>query len=221
MNKKTIIGIAISSIIILAGIIITCMFGFNFSLIYNNHKEIDIYIGKEFENIDIYEITKEVVGNQRIIVQKVELYQDMASISVKDISDEQLETLNSKINEKYQTENKVENLLITSVSNVRGRDLINPYLLPIGISFGIIAIYLLVYMLVYKKMGKNIKILSTLLKSLGSIIGIQLLYLSIISITRLPINRLTIPTGIILYAITTIVIINKLEKKYKNIEKTK
>lgn len=212
MKNKTIIGI-ILAIIILAGIITTCTLGLNFDLKYANHKEIDIYIGKEFENKDIYNIAKEVVEQEKIIVQKVELYEDMVSISIKDITDEQVTNINTKINEKYGLENKVEDIIITSVSNVRGRELIKPYILPITISFVLIITYIAVYATIYSHKEIKINIVKTLLEAIGAIIITQLLYLSLLAITRLPINILTIPFAIVIYVITTIVIILNIQKK--------
>ena len=212
MKKKIIIGI-ILTVIILVGIVITCTLGLNFDLIYTNHKEVDIYIEQEFNNDDIYNIAKEVLGQEKILVQKVELYEDMVSISVKDITDEQLENLNNKINEKYGIENKIEDIDITSSPNVRGRDLIKPYILPVVITFILIIIYIAIYSAICSHNGAKIDIIKTLAKSIGVIIGTQLLYLSLIAITRIPINRLTIPFAIVIYVITTIGILLNIKKE--------
>ena len=217
MKNKKIIGI-IFALIIIAGIVITCIWGLNFDLNYSNHKAVDIYIGQEFKNQDIYQIAKEVLGNQEIKVQKVELYEDMVSISTKDISDEQLQNLNTKINEKYGIENTVENIVVTDVPNVRVRDLVKPYILPVAISFAIIIIYLVIYNAIYSRMGKNVNIVKTLSKAITSILLVQLLYLAILAITRLEVNALTIPISIALYIITTIIIFVKLENEYSKIK---
>ena len=211
-NNKIVIKI-ILALIILAGIIVTCVWGLNFDLIYSNHKEVDIYIGQEFENQDIYEIAKEVLGNQEIIIQKVELYEDMVSISAKDITDEQLENLNAKLNEKYGQENTIEDITITSAANVKGRDLVKPYVLPVAISLAIIIIYLGIYNAIYCKTDKKIDILKSIVKSIILIVGAQLLYLAILAITRLEVNRLTMPISIIIYIVTTIGILLNLENK--------
>ncbi|NLC87332.1 MAG: hypothetical protein GX682_00905 [Clostridiaceae bacterium] len=221
MDKKTRIVAIIITLIVIAGIITTFIFGLNFDLIYKQHKEIDIYIGQEFENKDIENIVKEVIGKEKVIIKKVELYEDMVSITVENISDEQLEQLNTKINEKYQLENTKESLLVTDVSNVKGRDLIKPYVWPTIISFFVIEIYLFVYLLIYKKSGRNVKIIKEMLIFFSITVIVQLLYFAIISITRLPINRITIPISILLYLITTIVTLYKLEKQNIKIEKDK
>lgn len=221
MKKKlSIIFGVIAVCIIIAGIAVTCTIGFKFDVNYSRHKQITVYIGKEFEEKDIKDIVKEVTGENRVIVQKIELYEDMASIKIKDITDEQVQQLNDKINEKYELENKLEEeVFVSDNANVRGRSLIKPYILPMGISFILVIVYFMGYMIVNYKIGKKLNISKSLGKIVLSIVGVQALYLSLIAILRVPINRLTIPTAIVLYVATTIVLMYKLEKKYRNISK--
>lgn len=216
INKKVIINV-ILSLIIIAGIIVTVTVGFNKDLNYSNHKEIDIYLGKEFENKEIENIVKEVVGSEKVIVNKVELYEDMVSITIKDISDEKLSELNTKINEKYEIENKIEDLIVTEVASVRIRDLIKPYIIPTIISLIVILIYVLGYIVLYKKM-RDKKAIKILLKTLAIIIGVEALYFSIIAITRMPVTSITIPVAIILFALTTVIIMYKLDKNIKSVD---
>lgn len=102
-NIKIIAGIVIV-LIILAGMYIAGSVGFNFDLRYEKSKRIDVSIGHEFKIEDIRNITNEIFPNQRVILQKVELYEDMVAVTVSEASDEQLDALVSKINEKYEKE---------------------------------------------------------------------------------------------------------------------
>ncbi len=212
MKNKKIIPI-LMIVFILIGIVVTCVLGLNFDLSYSAHKQIDIQIGKEFDNQEIKAIVKEVVGNRKVTIQKVELYEDMVSIGMKDISEEELQTITTKINEKYGIENTVENIAVTSVPNVRGRDLIKPYLVPVAISFLIILAYIICYVLIKNHLGKKINMLKAIFGTIEIILEFQLLYLALIAITRLPITALTIPIAIIIYALTTIGSIACLEKQ--------
>lgn len=205
------IGILLA-LIIIAGIIVTAIWGFNFGFLYSPHKELDIYIGQEFEKEEILSIAKEVVGNQKIVIQKVELYEDMVSIGMKDITEEQIEQLNTKINEKYGIENTVEDIIITEVSHARGRDLVKPYIMPIFISFAVVIAYLIIYIAIYNHMGKTIPMAKTIGISVVVIFIVQLLYFAILALTRLPITRFTLPIAIVLYIVTTIGIMLRLEK---------
>ena len=220
MKKKYLIEILLG-IIIIVGIILTATIGLNLDLMYSNHKSIDINLQKQFENEDVYKIAKEVFENEKVKVQKVELYEDMVSIIVKDATDEQLENLNTKLNEKYELENTKENMVITEVPSVQILDLVKPYILPVSISFIVIIVYLVIYMAINNRVSKKLNILKEISKVILAIIGIQLLYLSIFAITRLEINYTTLPIGVIIYAFTTILILMNLEKQYKIEEKKK
>lgn len=50
---------------------------------YTDNVRLYVYIQKEFENNDIKQIAKEVFGTDEIVVQKVEVYKDMAVITIK------------------------------------------------------------------------------------------------------------------------------------------
>ena len=49
--------------------------------------------------------------------------------------------MNIKINEKYEIENKVEDIQVENNSKLRGRDLIMPYKWPILVSIIVVLIY--------------------------------------------------------------------------------
>lgn len=89
MKKKIIYGILI--VIIIAGIAIVATQGLRADIIYSKNVKIDIYLGKEFENNDIKQMAQEVFGYDRILIQKVELYGDMVSITIPDKNDDNLD----------------------------------------------------------------------------------------------------------------------------------
>ena len=211
MKDKKILYIILACVIII-GAVVTGFKGLNFGLRYEPNKQIEIYIGKEFDNNDIKQMVKEVIGNKQVIVQKVELYEEMVSIIVKEMSEEQIEALNKKINEKYSLDNKVsEDLIITENANLRGRDLIRPFIFPIALSLIIIIIYAGIRF-------RKLDIFEVLSKIIGLNILAQLLYVSILAITRLPVNVLTVPTAIAIYTIITLVIFNEFETKERKFE---
>lgn len=195
---------SITAFILIAGITITFFMGLNFGLVYSANKQVDIYIGKQFENDDIKNIVKEVLNIDEIMVQKVEIYEEMVTVTAREITDEQLEEINTKINEKYELENKAEELTVVTNSNIRFTELLKPYLWPVVISIVIMGIYAVI---VYKKLG----ILKVIGKFLCASVIVKAVYMSIFAITRLPINRLTIPIGIAVYVIALFVIFNKFE----------
>ena len=76
--------------LLIAGIILISTMGFNVGLKYSENTQIAINIGKKFDVRDVKAIASEVFGKQRVIVQKVELYEDMVQITVKDATEEQI-----------------------------------------------------------------------------------------------------------------------------------
>ena len=106
-NKKVIIA-AILAIILIAGIVMVVVKGFNFESTYTNAQEIELRLNKEFNINDIQKIAQEVFGKD-VSVRAVELYNDAISVTSNQIPDEKKEEFVTKINEKYGSELKAEN----------------------------------------------------------------------------------------------------------------
>ncbi|MEI3395269.1 MAG: hypothetical protein V8R82_06180 [Clostridia bacterium] len=156
------------------------------------------------------EITKEVFGNQSVLVQQIEVYKDAASIITTEITDEQKTELVSKVNEKYGTELSADNITIEEHSKVRGRNIIKPYIVPFVIITAIILVY---FMIRYYKLNS----LKVLLQSAGIIVLTQLVLLGIMAITRMPIGKFTIPAVLIVYVISILITTKKLDEDLEKI----
>lgn len=206
--KKTVLILLIC--LIFAGTVIVCFKGFNVGLPYKSNINISVYIGKKIEDKDMQEITKEIFKGKQATVQKVELFEDMISIVTEEMSEEELNEkkteLINKLNEKYDIEIKDEEIEIVHNPKVRLSSLIKRYILPFGISTVAIVIY---QMIRFKKLGVTKILLTTII----ILMLIGLTYASLIAITRMPINKLTIPVGMVIYIITIIVLNMKYEKK--------
>lgn len=199
---------AVLALVAIAAIIIIAIMGLNVSTKYTKNKQLQINIGKQFENEDIKQIAKEVFENEEVIVQKVELYGEIVSITVKEVTDEQLEQLNTKLNEKYGLNNEKADEAITvyDIPNLKVSDIIKPYILPIGISLAIIIIYAGIR---YRRL-KTIEVLG---KIFGFNILAQVLYFSIIAIARIEFNSVILPSAIALYTMISILVFSNLESK--------
>lgn len=178
--------------LLIAGIIVITVKGFNVGLKYSENTQIAINIGKTFEINDIKQITSEVFKGQRVIIQKVELYEDMVQITVKEASEGQINELNTKINEKYELENSIDDVEVVQNANVRLRTLIKPYILPISILSIVTILYA---MIVYRKQG----ILYVLYTTAMAIVAPQAILSSLYAVTRIPINRLTSIIAVVVY----------------------
>ena len=209
MKKKIIYGILI--VIIIAGIVIVATQGLKADIIYSKNVKIDIYLGKDFENSDIKQIAQEVFGYDRIIVQKIELYGDMVCITIPDNNDENMdekvEQLNSKINEKYELKNKVDDITVTHQPKIKLSSIFTPYIWPLAISALIILVYIIVR---YRKIG----IFRTIAFYAVTILASEAVYLSILAIARIPVNRLVMPIGLLIYVVVLTIVTAIKEKQY-------
>lgn len=214
--KSKQLKIILIALVIIAGIIMIAVKGFNFDLKYQKTQRVELYLKKEFNISDIRQITNEVFGKQKVMIQKVEIFEDSVSITTTSITDEQKSDLVTKINEKYGTELKVENTRVENIGHTRGRDIITPYIMPFAIAIIIVLIYLGIR---YYKLI-TVKVIA---KSVGIIGLAQILLFSIIAITRIPIGRLTIPMVILVYLLTLFGLTSIFEKNVakKKLEENK
>ncbi len=206
MTKKQKILSVIIAVIIIAGAIVTGVKGLNYDLRYQETKNIELYIAKDFEIADIKAITDEVMGKSPVIIRKVEVYEDSVSITAKEITDEQKQSIIDKINEKYQTELSADSTQIQTIPHTRGRDIVKPYITPFIISTAIILVYMAIR---YRKIG----VLKTLLKTIATSVIAQVVLLSVIATTRIPVGRLTIPMIVTVYMLTLVGLTTNFEKK--------
>lgn len=200
--------------LIIAGIIVISTVGFNVGLKYSEHTEISINIGEEFQVSDIKAITKEVFGNKRVIIQQVELYKDMVQITVDEASEEQISSLNDKINEKYGIENSIDDVSVNAYSNVRLRNIVKPYILPVGIVSVIAIVWA---MIIYRKLG----CWKVLYYVAMAIIAPQAILSSFYAVTRIPINRITPIVAIVVFILSITISMIMLSKKNGSQEKEK
>ena len=209
MKKKTNkILILLMILVIVAGILMIIFKGFNFDLKYQDTKQIEFGLDKQFSISDIKAITDEVLNNEPVLIRKVEVYEDAVNITAREITDEQKANIITKVNEKYGTDLNADEIEIATVAHTKGRDIIIPYVVP----FIIATIIILIYMMIkYYKLNSG----KVLLKTIGIIILTQVLLFSIMAITRIPIGRLTIPLVLTVYMLTLVWYTTKLENQLK------
>ena len=170
ITKKQKIIFIILAVIIIAGIAVISTIGFNLELKMQETKKIELYIQKDFEISDIKNIVKEVIPDESIMIQKVEVFEDSVSITAKDITEEQKQSIIDKVNEKYGTELKADSTEIINIPNMKIRDLVKPYVTSFAISTVLILVYIAIR---YRKLG----FVKTMLKSLLDLVNISFSYL--------------------------------------------
>ncbi len=201
MSKKGKIISIILVIIFIIAIVLTGVRGLNVDLNYARGASILFDLNQQFNTSDVESIAREVWPDGQIIVQKVEVYDETVLIKVSGVNDEELSNLASKINEKYGLELTSEDLTVQYNSNVQIRDIVGPYIVPILISTALIVLY---YSIRFRGVKEILDLLIKLIFAAG------ILY-SIYAITRLPIDVLTMPIGMLVYAGVTIYVTLKHE----------
>lgn len=216
--KRIIFYIAIA-LVIIAGIVMVALKGFNVELRYTSNQKIELTIGKTVEASKIQEKANEVFGKGNSIVQLVEVFKDSVQITAKEISEEQKNTLVEKVNELYPQEATeegkepeklidVSKVTIESSENARLRDFLKPYVIPVAVVTVVILAY---YAIMYHKLG----IIKVIVKSGLTIIVSELVLLSILALTRFPMGRLTTPLVLLVYVTSLIFTSGRLIKQSK------
>lgn len=194
-------------LLILAGIIVVALKGFNVGLMARQHESLEIVIGKTFETKDIKAICKEVFGDKKVVIRVIEVFSDAVNINVESATDEEKQELVKKINEKYGLELKVENVTVKVSSNIRIRDMIVPYIMPGLVSAILITLYLVLRF-------RKVNAIKLLLNLYGTVIVTMLALASLIAVTRFPFTSLVVNGMVIIAILEVIAFTAKMESKY-------
>lgn len=202
MSKKSKILIIVLIIIFIIAIVLTGIRGLNVDLNYAEGVSIIFDLDQQFNTDDVKSIAREVWPDGQIIVQKVEVYNESVLIKVSSVNEEQIESLVTKINEKYSLELTSADIAVQYNSNVQIRDIISPYVVPLIIATALIVVY---YSIRFRGVKEIVELLVKLIFAEGIVY-------SIYAITRLPIDVLTMPIVMIVYAGVAIYVTVKNEK---------
>ena len=195
-------------IVIIVGVIVYKVKGFNKELNYSNRQEFEISAASTFDVSKVEEIVKSIITNRKIKVQKVERFENAIEITSAEISEEEKENIINKINEEYNENISNEDVKITSVTATRIIDILIPYIFPIIIAMVIVLVY---FVILYNKIG----ITEVLTKGIILPILAELSYYAIIVITRIPFGRITnsIALGIFILTIGMLTICFQKQKE--------
>lgn len=205
MTKMKKILLVIACVVIVAGIVVTAVFGLNKGIEYSNSKQVKIYLAADVNLEKIKGITNEVFGNQAVLLQKVELFNDEVSITAKDINEDQLAKLVEYTNQEFNLKNSVSDMEIISVPGIDVMDTVVPYIIPVVIVLAIILLYMGIR---FKSEG----IVKSVVLPLGWVVLVEAVYYSLIAIARIPVSRYTMPIALAVLLATLTTLIYKKEK---------
>lgn len=209
MKFKNIIIYILVSLIIVAGIIIWKINGFNLELQFAKRQQIVLSNKTGINKIDVEQIASEVLGNNKYFVQEVETFRNSVSIVSEEITEKQKEQIIEKFNEKHKTDIKSKDTKITEIPFTRVVDMIKPFVIPVIV---IITIILLYFLIRFKSLGWKVVLIKTVIIPVLA----ELLLYSIIAITGIPFGRIAIAISIGLYVIIIAILANKFENQREN-----
>ena len=204
-NSKKIIILGVI-LLIIAGLIVVALKGFNVSLMFGKHEAVEIKMDKEIDLGLVKEACEETFEKKEFIVKELEVFGDSVQINVESITDEEKANLINQLNEKLETSKTVEDLNINSVSNKRIRDVVRPYLVPVVASFVIVFIYMLIRF-------RKINAVKIIVSFLTNVLLTEAILLSIIAITRIAVEDLLINLLMIVAVADLVYFLAKSEKK--------
>ena len=202
LNLKTIL-LAISILIIIAGITVLCVAGFEKSIEYKAGTRIEVYIPNGYEKEEIIKIAKESFGTDEILFSEIETLNQVAGIKVVEYSQEQLDTFINKIVEKYEIDEEEKEYYEVVVPETKISTIVNSYILPVLL----ITVLSLIYVII-KNFKANNKIIMSL-KVLGILVITLSVYFSFIAILRLPFSIYTMPFALAIYIVVLLIEVNK------------
>lgn len=201
------IMIIVIAVIILAGMIMIFVKGYNYSLLYSKADRMNIYMSKDFKIDEIEEIAKEVLGTNKLKVQQGNTFGTVVSIVSNEITEEQQNNIIQKLNAKYEIEiNKDSDIVLTKIPQANVWDLLAKYISALVITTIIILIYFVIRF-------KNQGIIKCLVIPALSVIIVSLLYISIIALVRIPVNEFFAIFLVLIYFLTIICNAIKLSKE--------
>lgn len=214
-NKK-IITLSMILLLIIAGICIMITKGINYNIKWKDSILLEVYIDNEVENSDIKTIAKEVFKDKEVKIQNIAKSKNQLIITVdsKEISDEELNSLIEKINERYEENLDVNDIEKTDNYQVNLIDVIKPYIPTVIVTLIISIAYFIIR---YQTMGID-KLIGYLVKG---ILITQLVYFSVVIITRVPVGVWTIPLSIVIYVISIILLSFIFDREYKKVKPKK
>ena len=202
LNIKNII-LAITILIVIAGVVSFCVFGFEKSIEYKAGTRIEIYIPNGYQKQDIINIAKESFNTDEVLFSEIDKLGETAGIKVINYTKEQLEVYVNKITEKYEiVEDEVE-YIEKVVPETKLSTVVTPYIKLIIL----ITLISLIYVMI-KNYKSNNKIKISL-KVLGILVMSLSVYFSFITLLRLQFGIYTMPIALAIYIVTLLILVNK------------
>lgn len=202
--KKKIVGCVLIILILIASIIVTATVGIRVNLNYG--EGVNILFSTEEKDLDmdkVNTIAKDIFGKNNYVIKKVEFFNNTALIKVRSVNDDQIQSLCDKINSEMGTELKTSDVAREHATNIKVSSVIEPYIIPIGLSLLLIVAW-------YAIRFKGAKQMASLIRN---VFVWFLLYYAVYALGRVQFNGLTMPILMGLYLLVVIFSTYRYEKE--------
>ena len=198
MRNKVIIAVLV--LVVIAGVVMATVFGFNKSFEYGYTNKIFIKFTENFEIADVEEMVKEVFQDAKYKVEYMDEFEDGVIVTTNTASDEQISTFEDKLIEKYEkfTDKNSGFMEVIHVPPVRTIDLVKVFVKPVIIVTAIVVIFLAI---VFRKLG----FVKAVCLPIALILGINAIYVSLIAIFRIPVSDYIVSLTMFVYVLSLIV----------------
>lgn len=205
LNKEK-IALIISLVIILVGMVILGLIGFEKTDNYKAGTRIEVYLPNGYNEQEVINIAEESFNGKNISFTKIEKLDQVAGIKVKGYTPEELEQFKTKVAEKYgmkEDELQVEEVLVPTTKIYT---LITPYVLPVLL----VTVFAFIYLL-FRNLKSENKWKTLVKEILFLVIGLGL-YFSFMLIFRIPFGSYTMPIALSIYMIILLGTVNTIKE---------
>lgn len=196
-------------VILIIGAIVVAIKGFNYGIVYKEVTELKFMLGQVLDMNEVENIVKEAFNNKEMRIQKINTFNDSVNISVVEPTDEEIQALLDKFNERYEQNNEMSNITKVKTANTSIIEIIKPYILPVILVLVLVAVYMGIR---YRNQG----ILKVTLLPVFISLVVGAVFFAVLGITRIPITIWTMPLALILIILTLVMYTAKFEKNMVN-----
>ena len=203
-NIKRILAILVV-IILISGAFVVANKGFNYGMEYREYTELKFMLGQVLDMNEVQGIVNDVFKDKEVVVEKINYFNDAVNISVVDPSDEEIQTLIDKFNERYEQNQDKESVSIVKTEDISFYEIAKPYIFPSVIALLAVAVFMAIR---YRKNG----IVKMFLQPVVAVILVEALYFALKAILQFPIVIWTMPFALILLVLTLVTLVSRKEK---------
>ena len=140
-NIKRILAIIVV-IVLAVGAIFVIKKGFNYGIEYREATEFRFMLGQVLNMNEVEKIVNVAFNNKMVKVQKIDYFNDSVNVTVVEPTDEEVQSLIDKFNERYNQNNNMESIRKVKTADTSIKEIITPYIVPAIIAIVIIALYM-------------------------------------------------------------------------------